>query len=330
MTVQQRLLHTLADGELHSGSELADSLGITRSAVWKQIKNLDALNLEVEAQAGQGYQLNAPLELFDEQMILDELSTECRQQLESFTLRWVSESTSNELMQDTPPTEGQAKVCLTEFQSAGRGRRGRNWYAPAGHSICLSVSWCYPTTPPDFSCLGLAVGIATLRAVRQAGVEAAQLKWPNDVVVDGKKLAGVLIDVQGEAGGPLHIVAGVGVNYRLNDQVLQAVSSESGLQPVSLLDATEETPAGRNKATTYLIDEIVRILSEFPDSGFISLVDEWSEADSLLGKELEVVQNGKTLTGIAKGLTADGRLKLNAGNEVHLLVSGDVSLRKDS
>ncbi|MGI9290677.1 MAG: biotin--[acetyl-CoA-carboxylase] ligase [Gammaproteobacteria bacterium] len=330
MTVQQRLLQTLADGELHSGSELAAGLGITRSAVWKQIKNLKALGIEVDAQAGQGYRLNAPHELLELQAIQRELTEASLSLLEELNLSWMSESTSNELLQQAPPNAGSARVFLAEYQSAGRGRRGRNWYAPAGHSICLSVGWTYATSPADFSCLGLAVGIATLRAVKRAGVTHAQLKWPNDVVAAGKKLAGVLIDVQGEAGGPLYIVVGVGVNYRLSDQVRNAVNNDAGLEPISLAELSENTLVGRNVFAANLIDEIIRVLAEFSNDGFGQLVDEWDAADCLSGNKLEVTQNDKTLTGIARGITSDGRLKLDTGNEMHLLVSGDVSLRKDS
>ena len=330
MSVQRKLLQQLSDGELHSGSELAANLGITRSAIWKHIKQLESLDIRVEGQAGQGYRLQSPLELLDKSALLENLGSSARELCADFELLWVSESTSNELLGQPAPAEGKARVCIAEYQSAGRGRRGRHWYAPAGHSVCLSVGWTFMTAPPDFSCLGLAVGIATMRAVQRAGAAGVQLKWPNDVVINNRKLAGVLIDVQGESGGPLHIVAGVGLNYRLSPQVKQAVIADEGLQPAGLIDAVAENCAGRNAVAAFLIDEIITVLSDYAAEGFAPLAAEWNAADSLAGRELDVSVNGMQISGLAKGITADGRLKLDSGDKMHLLVSGDVTLRKGS
>jgi BirA family biotin operon repressor/biotin-[acetyl-CoA-carboxylase] ligase len=330
MKVQEQLLSQLANGELHSGSELAANLGITRSAVWKHIKQLDLLEIEVEAQAGQGYRLKDPLELLDQDQILAALSEHARELCGTPDLRWVAESTSNALLDQPPPQPGQARVCLAEYQSSGRGRRGRQWHAPAGHAICLSVSWCFPVSPPDFSCLGLAIGVAVMRALGRAGATEVQLKWPNDVVINGNKLAGILIDVQGEASGPLHVVAGVGVNYRLSHRTEQAVKSDGGRQPASLVDNAGDALAGRNATSAFLIEEIITNLADFGRQGFGPLAAEWNAADSLSGQQLDVVSDSGTLTGIAKGITDDGRLKLDTGDKIHLLVTGDVSLRKDA
>lgn len=330
MSVQRKLLQQLSDGELHSGSELAANLGITRSAIWKHIKQLESLDIRVEGQAGQGYRLQSPLELLDKSALLENLGSSARELCADFELLWVSESTSNELLGQPAPAEGKARVCIAEYQSAGRGRRGRHWCAPAGHSVCLSVGWTFMTAPPDFSCLGLAVGIATMRAVQRAGAAGVQLKWPNDVVIKNRKLAGVLIDVQGESGGPLHIVAGVGLNYRLSQQVQEAVIADAGLEPAGLIDAVPENCAGRNAVAAFLIDEIITVLSDYAAEGFAPLAAEWNAADSLAGRELDVSVNGMQISGVAKGITADGRLKLDSGDKMHLLVSGDVTLRKGS
>lgn len=327
MTIQERLLHQLADGQLHSGSKLAAMLGVTRSAVWKHIKQLAALEIDVDAQAGQGYRLKSPLELLDKQQIFATLSPEARNICAPPDLRWVTESTSSALLEQPSPAPGQARVCIAEFQSAGRGRRGRHWYAPAGDAICLSVSWCFPVSPPDFSCLGLAIGVAVMRALNRAGAEEAKLKWPNDVVINGNKLAGILIDVQGEAGGPLHVVAGVGVNYRLSKRTESAVHADGGLPPAGLVASAGEGLVGRNTTSAFLIDEMISVLADFGEQGFSDMAAEWNAADSLAGQQLNVAINGSSLSGIAKGISNDGRLKLDTGDKLHLLVSGDVSLR---
>jgi BirA family biotin operon repressor/biotin-[acetyl-CoA-carboxylase] ligase len=327
MSVQQQLLHLLADGQLHSGSELAAELGVSRSAVWKHIRQLESLELEVAAQAGQGYRLAAPLELFDEAQIVNAMNGRTRQLCGAPEILWTSKSTSDHLLKEPAPLAGNAHACLAEYQSSGRGRRGRQWFAPAGHGVCLSVAWSFATSPANLACLGLAVGVGVLRAVRAAGAANAQLKWPNDIVVDGGKLAGILIDVQGESGGPLYIVAGVGVNYRLNNFTEEAVAANGGIVPASMTAAGEV--AGRNRTAALLINEICAALAAFSVDGFASLADEWSGADYLAGRKVNVQLDDAVLSGIARGITDDGRLQLETDGKLQLLVTGDVSVRAE-
>jgi BirA family biotin operon repressor/biotin-[acetyl-CoA-carboxylase] ligase len=329
MSVQQQLLCLLADGQLHSGSELATSLGVTRSAIWKNIRQLSSLDIEVAAQAGKGYRLAAPLEMLDELQIVNALNERSRQLCDPPEVLWVSESTSDHLLRKPAPLPGIAHVCLAEYQSSGRGRRGRQWFAPAGHGICLSVAWSFSSSPANLSCLGLAIGVGVLRALRSAGAADAQLKWPNDIVADGCKLAGILIDVQGEAGGPLHVVAGVGVNYHLNHFAEKAVAANGGITPACMTGVAADEFAGRNQTAALLIDEICVVLADFSKDGFTSLADEWSEADYLAGQRVNVQLDDAVLSGIARGITDDGRLRLEVDGKLHLLVTGDVSVRAE-
>ena len=140
MLTQQRLLGLLADGRLHSGNELAEVLGISRAAVWKQVGQLEKLDLDVRAQAGQGYQLADSIELLDKEKILSLLPADIRHQLDPFEVLWVTESTSDHLLRQSRVAPGRSRVCIAEYQSGGRGRRGRQWFAPAGHGLCLSVA----------------------------------------------------------------------------------------------------------------------------------------------------------------------------------------------
>lgn len=320
----QRLLGLLADGELHSGSELAAALGMTRSAVWKQIHQLESLGLVFGAAAGQGYQLEAPLELLDEQIIRTELDA-AEPDVELDVL-WETASTSSHLLGQPPQADGLARACIAEYQSAGRGRRGRAWLAPAGHGISLSVAWRFAESPANLSCLGLAVGVAALRAVHAAGVAEAQLKWPNDLILEGGKLAGILIDVQGEAGGPLNIVAGVGVNWRLNEAVRAGIASSGGLPPAAMTDS-HALQAGRNQFVVLLIAEIIHVLRQFAVDGFASVAGDWAAADYLAGRTVDVIGDSGTISGVVRGIADDGRLRVDCAGNEQLLVTGDVSVR---
>jgi BirA family biotin operon repressor/biotin-[acetyl-CoA-carboxylase] ligase len=327
MTAPKQLLALLADGELHSGNELAESLGVTRAAVWKHIRQLEALDIPLVGQAGQGYQLESAVELLDQQKIRAALPDTLQQVLSDLHVFWQTPSTSDFLLQGEPATPGFAQACLAEFQSGGRGRRGRPWFAPAGHSICLSVSWRFPQAPNSFSCLGLAIGVAVLRAARAAGANNVQLKWPNDVILNGGKLAGILIDVQGEADGPLQVVAGVGLNYRLTDKMITAIADAGGIKPAALQADGGSDALSRNELAAKMIAEIISVLQQFQQSGFAELADEWLAADYLGGRDITVHTDNGPVTGIARGISADGQLRVESDGRVRTMATGDISVR---
>ncbi|TDJ45114.1 MAG: biotin--[acetyl-CoA-carboxylase] ligase [Gammaproteobacteria bacterium] len=329
MLTQQRLLGLLADGQLHSGNELAEELGISRAAVWKQVGQLEKLDLAVRAQAGQGYQLADAIELLDKEIIIRSLTAGICDDPDQIEVLWVTESTSDHLLRQGRVAPGKPKVCIAEYQSGGRGRRGRQWFSPAGHGLCLSVAWCFPNLPASFSCLGLAVGVGVLRALRASGALEAELKWPNDVVVAGKKLAGILIDIQGEAGGPLQVVAGVGVNYLLDAPTKSAIESAGGLMAASLTEADPDRSPSRNTVAARLITEIVGVLRQFEQSGFTLLAQEWLDADYLCGRRVVALTDSKEIFGVARGISDDGQLLLDVNGEVQRLVTGDVSVRAE-
>ncbi|HJP05757.1 MAG: biotin--[acetyl-CoA-carboxylase] ligase [Chromatiales bacterium] len=326
MSAQQALLGLLADGGLHSGTELARSLDVTRAAVWKHVKQLESLGLEVGASRGKGYQLAAPLELLDRAKIESALDADTQDRLDSFKLLWTTTSTSDYLLDKVAAEPPKLQACLAEYQAGGRGRRGRAWLSPAGHGLCMSVARLFVTTPVSLSCLGLAVGVGTLRALRACGAHTAQLKWPNDVVIAGQKLAGVLIDVRGETTGPLRVVAGVGVNYLLNDTTSDAIAASGGIPPTSLSQCVEDGPPARNYAAATLLNEVCGALEQFAAAGFAAFADEWHEADYLRGREVSI--NGdQQIAGIAQGIADDGRLCVQSGGQTHYVVTGDVSVR---
>jgi BirA family biotin operon repressor/biotin-[acetyl-CoA-carboxylase] ligase len=326
MSAQQSLLGLLADGALHSGSELALSLDVTRTAVWKHVKQLESLGLEVGASRGKGYQLAAPLELLDRARIESALDAETQEKLNSLELLWTTASTSNYLLDEVAAEPVKLQACLAEYQTGGRGRRGRPWLSPAGHGLCMSVARQFDAAPVSLSCLGLAVGVGILRAVRTCGAHAAQLKWPNDVVVEDRKLAGVLIDVRGETTGPLRVVAGVGVNYLLNNATVDAIAASGGICPTSLSQCVADKLPGRNYASAVLVSEVCKALEQFAEEGFAAFADEWRNADYLHGREISV-SGDQQIDGTAQGIADDGRLCIQSGGHKHYVMTGDVSVR---
>jgi BirA family biotin operon repressor/biotin-[acetyl-CoA-carboxylase] ligase len=325
--MQRQLLHLLADGRQHSGSALAAALGVTRAAVWKQIEQLRELGIAIQAQPGSGYSLPGGVELLERDRILAALPAGLRAVAADLRVEWVIESTSDELLRNGRTEPGRARICLAEYQTGGRGRRGRQWFAALGSSLCVSVGWCFPTAPASLSCLGLAVGVAVLRAVRSCGIDRVQLKWPNDLIADDRKLAGVLVDVHGEAGGPLQVVAGVGLNYAPNPAGASAIVAAGGLAPVSLAELADRAPPARNAVAAELIGAMLQVLQQFELSGFAALADEWQSVDYLRGKPVKVVAGDSIKNGVASGITSDGQLLVDIDGAIQPLLTGDVSVR---
>jgi len=327
MTAQKSLLQLLADGQMHSGEELARILGLSRAAVWKQVHQLNELQIEVNARTGQGYQLERSLEFLSGDAIAANLDKATRSAMAALDVAWVIDSTSNFLSGQPVPRPGQFHACVAEYQSAGRGRRGRQWLAPFGDGVCLSIGYCFASGPPNLASLGLAVGVGLLRALRLCGAERAQLKWPNDIVVGGRKLAGILIDVQGEADGPLHVIVGIGINYRSNSKVVSQIADSGGLAPADLQSCDAETVPGRSVVAARVIEHVYQVLNEFSRAGFVPFVQEWRSADFLAGKQVTVSTGSGNLRGTAMGVADDGQLRIETEQGPRAVASGDVTIR---
>lgn len=326
MDARERLLRQLADGRLHSGTDLAAALGMSRAAVWKHLARLGECGLVFEARRGVGYRLPAPIEMLDAGVITRNLDARTGSVLDSLDVCWELDSTSDHLLKRSPAGNWRLRACFAEYQSGGRGRRGRRWLSPIGSGLCMSVAWCFPSAPADFHALGLAAGVAVMRALRRVGVARAQLKWPNDIMHGDAKLAGILLDVQGESDGPLVAVTGVGLNLNVSRRLEQEVSAAGGILPAGLDSVMGAGSVSRNELGAALVTELVAVMDDFERSGFSQLADEWSRDDWLRGREISVVSGGQSLRGVARGISRDGRLRLETDAAIHDIISGDVSV----
>jgi BirA family biotin operon repressor/biotin-[acetyl-CoA-carboxylase] ligase len=320
------LLRLLADGCEHSGEDLALALRVSRAAVWKQVRQLSAWQLEVEAAAGRGYRLAAPLDLLDAQALLAQLPGRARDRLRQLTLADELASTNEALLAVTHLAPGRADVCLAEFQTQGRGRRGRQWLAPFGSGICLSVSWCFAEAPPQLSALSLAAGVAVRRALAGLGIHGIELKWPNDVLWQGRKLGGILCELRIEAAGPAYVVIGIGINVRLPPTV-RATIGETGIEVASIDEIVDGDPPARSALAAALVNQLLLALEEFELAGFQPFFAEWSAADALAARPARVERGATVTAGMARGIDLDGALLLEVGGRIERFVSGEVSLR---
>ncbi len=318
------LLRLLADGALHSGEELAAALEVSRAAIWKRVRQLEEWGIALEAKPGSGYQLESHFDLLDAAAIRAKLPQAALGRLRNLEVHEALDSTSDRLLaaEELPP--GRFDACLAEFQSAGRGRRGRSWVAPFAAGLCMSVNWSYRDAPATLGALSLAAGVAALRALRRLGFAMLSLKWPNDIVHASGKLGGILIDLRGEAAGPAYFVVGIGINVRLPRAARERLRA-NGVDAVDL--ASLGNAPLRNDAAAVLIAELTQALLEFGARGMTAFADEWQGADALAGRPVRVHHGGQFLDGLARGVDADGALLLEIDGASRRIMSGEVSVR---
>jgi len=321
-----RVYAELAQGEFRSGAHLARRLGVTRSAVWKAAAALRELGITVHAVRNRGYRLPDACGVLDAQRIRAELAPDVRPIVRRIETAWSLSSTNALLLERGPPPSGAADVLLAEHQSAGRGRRGRAWLAPPGGAICLSIGWTFAQLPRDLAALGLAVGVCALRALKPHVSAPLGLKWPNDLVLGARKLAGILIEMRAEAAGPTYVVIGIGVNVALGAP-LRAQIAASGTQAIDLrsLGATAE----RNSLVAALIRAILLGLKDFERAGLRPFGEEWTAVDALRGNPVQVQTGEQTLRGTARGIDASGALLVETAQGLQRLVAGDVTVRPE-
>ena len=242
----------------------------------------------------------------------------------AFDIRWVEEcaSTNTTLLDAPPGNDGRAHVLVATRQSAGRGRRGRQWLAWPGASLTFSVLWRFAPDAPAPAGLSLAVGLALARALEKLGISAVTLKWPNDVLVHGRKLAGILVEVSPERDA-LMTVIGIGLNLRLPPDV---VIPEGGGATDLACELTE--PPTREMLLAVILSELHPMLATYAGAGFALLRDAWQQRNAFANQPVRVSGEGlDDVTGLCLGVDEEGALLVHSDEGMHRVYAGDVSLR---
>ena len=327
MSYNSALLRALAPGQAVSGEALGRELGISRAAVWKAVRRLAALGLEIEALPGRGYRLLQPISLLDAAVIRAALPAEVSARVGVLEVLADTDSTNARVLAAERPV-GELVVCLAEYQSAGRGRRGRHWLSPPGAGVCLSVGGRLPAAPSDYAALPTAVGVAGAAALEALGVPGIGLKWPNDLLLDGGKLGGILIELRGESQGPATISVGLGVNMWLGPGARAEIARSGGLPPADLAGRAGDAAPERNTAAAALIAAIAGCLDRAPEGLSDAVLSGWRQRDCLWGRAVRVEDAGAGRVGIARGLDASGALLLEtADGSRQRVTAGEVTLR---
>ncbi|WP_372523138.1 bifunctional biotin--[acetyl-CoA-carboxylase] ligase/biotin operon repressor BirA [Sulfuricaulis sp.] len=323
MSTRAEILRMLSDGAFHSGTDLGKRLGITRAAVCKNIRRLTQSGLDVHRVTGRGYKLDAPLTLLNRSRILKHLGAAAADFRDRLHVLDETDSTNRhlaELISHAKTMNGM--VCLAEAQSGGRGRRGRAWVATPYHNLMFSMAWQFPGGPGLVSGLSLAAGLAVLQALEEYGVDGTGLKWPNDVLWDGRKLAGLLADVQGESAGPTQVILGVGVNGYIGREDAERID-----QPwVDLRNILGET-ADRNRLAALVMRHLRSMFQEFAAKGFAPFREAWSSRHLYHGRRVRLIQGDREFLGTVEGIDENGGLIVHLGKDRQVFHSGEISVR---
>ncbi len=330
-------LRRIADGRFHSGEEVARDLGRTRASLSEALKKASELGVELFSVRGKGYCLAAPIEFLDASVVSAALGAGSR-----IRMQVVDEiaSTSTRLLEMAAAGAPSGTCLAAEWQSAGRGRRGRAWVSSLGGSLTFSLLWRFERGAGHLGGLSLAVGLAVARAMAACGVARVQVKWPNDVLVDFRKLAGLLVETSGEMAGPSVAVVGVGVNFRLADSVVdridQPVTDVSRARASTLASTLPSTPAStsvaapsRSALLAALLRELESVLVRFERDGFAPFRADWLAMHAYQGRPVRVMPAGESaFDATVTDVGADGTLLVTrSGGRIVPLSSAEISLR---
>lgn len=320
---KQTILNALSDGKFHSGEALGLLIGTSRAAVSKHIKQLGDLGVEVYRVSGKGYSLLNNLTLLSEQQI-KAFSSRMGDELPSISVKHVIPSTNDHLLAKVrtgkPLLNGECVVA--ECQSAGRGRRGRSWVSPFGSHIYFSMHWQLEGIQQAMG-LSIAVGIAVREAIQTVVTSDVKVKWPNDLLIERQKIAGILVELEGQTDGPCGVVIGVGINVNMPQAQGDIIS-----QPWTDMNTHSNVPVDRNELVATLIFQMKQQLVDFEQQGLQNAIAQWNQHDCYYNQPIELIMGSRRLCGIGKGIDLQGGIVLEEeGTGEKAYYGGEISLR---
>ena len=314
--IRQTLITLRSDGQFHSGEQLGEQLGISRAAVGKHMAALKELGLDLFSLTGKGYRLAVPMALYDQaqlQALAPMAPVHCFP---------VIDSTNQYLLERVNQLQS-GESCLAECQTAGRGRRGKPWVSPFGCQLILSMYWRLEQGMAAAMGLSLAVGVAVVQALESLGYPGVELKWPTDLYYQGRKLAGILVEMSGSAGASCNLVIGVGLNLampaREGERIDQAWSELRHIQP-ELVD--------RNLLAARMLGHLQQAMLTFEQQGLSHFVDDWNRLDHFAGRPVRLLMGEQEIRGIARGIDDRGALRLETSEGIKFYLGGEISLRR--
>lgn len=317
--LREQILKVLSQGLFISGEELGQQFGVTRAAIAKHVKAIQEMGVDIYSVRGKGYKLSQPLILLDKQVIEQHLKA--NGMTHSVDCHAIIDSTNSFLMRKIPNNVKHGDVCLSEYQSDGRGRRGRQWVSPFGSHLYLSMYCALEQGLNSAMGLSVAVALAIHDAVREMTGIDVELKWPNDIYWQGKKLAGILIELEGQPLEPSHAVIGIGLNINMPEQSAELID-----QPWSAINQFYRG-VDRNLMAAKLIHCLDNRIEEHSQRGLTDMLSLWQKYDCFINQPVKIISAHKETTGICRGIDSNGALQLEINGVVQSIYGGEVSLR---
>lgn len=314
VTIPLKLISLLADGEFHSGEQFGAALGMSRAAINKHVQTVRDWGVDVFTVPGKGYRLHTPLQLLDEAAIRARLPSG------HLAVLPVIDST-NQYLIERIGTLAPGDACVAEYQAQGRGRRGRQWISPFGNNLYLSLYWRLEQGPAAAGGLSLMVGIVMAEVLQRLGAEGVRVKWPNDLYLNDRKLAGILVEINGKAGDAAHVVIGAGINLAMREPAAGMIDQGwINLQEAGIV-------IDRNALVAELTATLRQALRQFEGEGFAPFVARWQALDNFFDRPVKLLIGDREIRGIARGIDAQGALLLEQDGERHAYLGGEISLR---
>lgn len=320
VSIPLQLISILSDAQVHSGQQLGDTLGMTRAGINKHIKTIRSWGIEVQTITGKGYKLPYPINLLNADLIKEYIKDN------DIIVEPVIDST-NQYMLERIPNLSSGDTCLAEYQSAGRGRRGRQWISPFGCNLYLSMYWKLDQGPAAAIGLSLVVGIIIAETLNKLTKGKIKVKWPNDLYLNDKKLAGILVELTGKTGDAAHIIIGVGINIGMGKNNIE-IENTINQEWASLADEVESIE--RNILSVNIIQALKEALTLFEKEGLSPFINRWFELDNFLGRSVKLLIGNNIITGVEKGINQQGALLLQQDNgDIIPYIGGEISLRSN-
>ena len=308
------LIAILADGEFHSGEQLGEKLGMSRAAINKHIQTLRDWGVDVFTVPGKGYSLPDPIQLLDEALIKSQIEQGM------IAVLPVIDSTNQYLLERLNSLQ-PGDACIAEYQQAGRGRRGRQWFSPFGANLYFSMYWRLEQGPAAAVGLSLVIGIVMAEVLRGLGASEVRVKWPNDLYLDDRKLAGILVELTGKTGDAAQIVIGAGINLAMRNVATDVINQGW----INLQEAGIKID--RNALAIALIQELRAALTLFENEGLTPFLARWKVLDNYANRQVKLIIGDREIYGISRGINEQGALLLEQDGVVKPWVGGEISLR---
>ena len=321
--IRNVIIESLADGQFVSGQELANDLSISRAAISNHIAALIDMGLDIYKVRGKGYKLAHPIQLLDKELINKLLIEEGNQS--TVETHRIIDSTNSYLLRKLPNQLTDGSVCLAEYQHSGRGRRGRQWHSPFGSHLYLSMYKKLPQGMSQAMGLSLVIGLAIKDCLSQLYQLDVQLKWPNDVYINHEKIAGILIELEGQPTSECHCIIGVGLNINMPQSHQSKID-----QPWTDITKHWQQPVNRNELAVSIISKMSKRIDEFLNVGFGCMQKEWCEYDVYYNQPISILTGQNTILGTGKGVNEQGALLLESEGKVKAIYGGEVSVRAAS